>query len=93
MYDVDSIGLVKLINQFNLGQDYSGKPFGSRSAFTIAVACDPTRDDLVQEVDRFHRKVSGGAHLTMTQPIFDPRCGGVSSNSTRSATAHSLCRC
>jgi 5,10-methylenetetrahydrofolate reductase len=72
VYDVDSIGLVKLINQFNQGLDYSGKPFGSRSAFTIAVACDPTRDDLVREVDRFHRKVSGGAHLTMTQPIFDP---------------------
>jgi homocysteine S-methyltransferase len=72
VYDVDSIGLVQLINQFNQGLDRSGKPFGSRSAFTIAVACDPTRDDLVREVDRFHRKVSGGAHLTMTQPIFDP---------------------
>ena len=36
------------------------------------MASDPTRADLVQEVDRFHRKVSAGAHLTMTQPIFDP---------------------
>ncbi len=71
VYDVDSIGLVKLIGQFNDGLDRSGKPFGSRSAFTIVVACDPTRDDLEREVDRFHRKVSGGAHLTMTQPIFD----------------------
>jgi methionine synthase I (cobalamin-dependent)/5,10-methylenetetrahydrofolate reductase len=72
VYDVDSIGLVKLIDQFNRGLDRAGKPFGSRGAFTIAVASDPTRADLVQEVDRFHRKVSGGAHLTMTQPIFDP---------------------
>jgi homocysteine S-methyltransferase len=72
VYDVDSIGLVKIISQFNEGLDRSGKPFGSRSGFTIAVACDPTRDDLVREVDRFHRKVSGGAHLTMTQPIFSP---------------------
>jgi homocysteine S-methyltransferase len=71
VYDVDSIGLVKVIRQFNEGLDRSGKPFGSRSAFTIAVACDPTREDLVREVDRFHRKASGGAHLTMTQPIFD----------------------
>ena len=72
VYDVDSIGLVKIIDQFNAGLDRAGKPFGGRSAFTIAVASDPTRVDLVQEVDRFHRKVSGGAHLTMTQPIFDP---------------------
>jgi homocysteine S-methyltransferase len=71
VYDLDSIGLVKVIHAFNHGLDRSGKPFGTRSAFTIAVACDPTRPDLVQEVDRFHRKVSGGAHLTMTQPIFD----------------------
>ncbi len=71
VYDVDSIGLVKVIDAFNQGLDRSGKPFGARSAFTIAVACDPTRPDLEREVDRFHRKVSGGAHLTMTQPIFD----------------------
>ncbi len=72
VYDVDSIGLVKIINAFNQGLDRSGKPFGTRAAFTIAVACDPTRPDLVREVDRFHQKVSAGAHLTMTQPIFDP---------------------
>jgi len=72
VYDVDSVGLVKIISAFNQGLDRSGKPFGSRAAFTIAVACDPTRPDLVREVDRFHQKVSAGAHLTMTQPIFDP---------------------
>ena len=72
VYDVDSIGLVRVLDAFNRGLDRTGKPFGTRSAFTIAVASDPTRSDLVQEVDRFHKKVSGGAHLTMTQPIFDP---------------------
>lgn len=71
VYDVDSVGLVRIINSFNQGLDRAGQPFGSRAAFTIAVASDPTRPDLVQEVDRFHSKVAGGAHLTMTQPIFD----------------------
>lgn len=70
VYDVDSIGLVRIINLFNQGLDRSGKPFGGRSGFTIAVACDPTRQDPVQEVDRFHQKVINGAHLTMTQPIY-----------------------
>ena len=27
--------------------------------------------DLLEEVDRFHQKVTGGAHFTMTQPIYD----------------------
>jgi len=72
VYDVDSIGLVKILSQFNNGLDRTGKPFGSRSAFTIIVASDPTRPDLAREVDRFHRKIAAGAHLTMTQPIYDP---------------------
>ncbi len=72
VYDVDSIGLVKIIETFNRGLDISGREMGQKAAFTIAVACDPTRPDLSQEVDRFHQKVSGGAHFTMTQPIFDP---------------------
>jgi methionine synthase / methylenetetrahydrofolate reductase(NADPH) len=71
VYDVDSIGLVRIIGQFNAGNDRAGKPFGSRSAFTIAVACDPTRPDVPQEADRLAAKIEAGAHLVMTQPIFD----------------------
>lgn len=73
VYDVDSIGLVRIIETFNRGLDIAGREMGQKAGFTIAVACDPTRPDLSQEVDRFHQKVSGGAHFTMTQPIFDPQ--------------------
>ena len=73
VYDVDSIGLVRIIDKFNQGLDLSGREMGSKGNFTIAVACDPTRADLAEEVDRFHQKVSGGAHFTMTQPIYDPQ--------------------
>jgi methionine synthase / methylenetetrahydrofolate reductase(NADPH) len=71
VYDVDSIGLVRILKTFNEGLDHSGREMGRRAEFTIAVACDPTRPDLSQEVDRFHQKVSAGAHFAMTQPIFD----------------------
>ncbi len=73
VYDVDSIGLTRIINRFNEGYDQTGRDLGRRAGFTIAVACDPTRPNLVEEVDRFQRKVSGGAHFAMTQPIFDAR--------------------
>lgn len=72
VYDVDSIGLVRIIDKFNEGFDASGREMGRRGDFTIAVACDPTRPNLGEEVDRFYQKVSGGAHFTMTQPIYDP---------------------
>ena len=73
VYDVDSIGLVRIIDKFNQGADLSGRDMGKKGNFTIAVACDPTRPNLSEEVDRFYRKVSGGAHFTMTQPIYDPQ--------------------
>lgn len=73
VYDVDSIGLVRIIQQLNEGVDQNDQDLGQKGNFTIAVACDPTRPDLVEEVDRFHQKVSGGAHFTMTQPIYDPQ--------------------
>lgn len=71
VYDVDSIGLTRIISRFNEGVDPAGRDMGRRAAFTIAVACDPTRPNLDEEIERFHRKVSAGAHFTMTQPIFD----------------------
>ena len=73
VYDLDSIGLVRVIERFNQGLDQSGRKMGQSGGFTIAVACDPTRPDLAEEVDRFHQKVSGGAHFTMTQPIYEPQ--------------------
>jgi homocysteine S-methyltransferase len=72
VYDVDSVGLVRIIRRFNEGYDQNGRDMGTRSAFTIAVACDPTRADVEEEVERFQRKVSGGAHFAMTQPIYAP---------------------
>lgn len=72
VYDLDSIGLVRVISKFNEGFDASGREMGRKGDFTIAVACDPTRPNLSEEVDRFYQKVSGGAHFTMTQPIYDP---------------------
>lgn len=73
VFDTDSVGLCRMIHHFNQGLDQNGNDLGQKGGYTIAVACDPTRPDLSEEVDRFHRKVTGGAHFTMTQPIYDPQ--------------------
>ncbi len=70
VYDVDSIGLVKIIKQFNRGLDAGGASIGQMASFTVAVACDPTRPHLDEEIERLHRKIEAGADLVMTQPIF-----------------------
>jgi homocysteine S-methyltransferase len=71
VYDVDSIGLIRIINRLNQGEDSSGSSIGHAANFTIACAIDPTRDDLKQEARRMHEKLEAGADFVMTQPIFD----------------------
>lgn len=71
VYDVDSIGLVRVIKSFNQGVDVAGASIGQMASFTVAVAADPTRADPAEEARRLNRKIEAGADLVMTQPVFD----------------------
>jgi len=70
VWDVDSIGLVEILARLNRGEDQAGSPIGQRAGFTIACALDPTAADQRTEWDRLERKLAGGAHLVMTQPLY-----------------------
>jgi methionine synthase I (cobalamin-dependent)/5,10-methylenetetrahydrofolate reductase len=72
VYEVDSIGLVKVLARLNQGTDWAGKNLGGATNFTIGVALNPVADNLEEEIRRFREKVEAGAHFAMTQPIFDP---------------------
>jgi homocysteine S-methyltransferase len=71
VWDVDSIGLVEILARLNRGEDAAGSPIGAPAGFTIACALDPTAADAATEWDRLERKVAAGAHLIMTQPLYD----------------------
>lgn len=73
VYELDSIGLVKVLSRLNLGTDWAGKNLGGTTNFTIGVAVNPLANNLDEEVVRFEEKVKAGAHFAMTQPIFDPQ--------------------
>jgi homocysteine S-methyltransferase len=72
VYEVDSVGLVKVLHRLNQGTDWSGKTLGGATNFTIGVAVNPVADNLDDEIARFHAKIEAGAHFAMTQPLFDP---------------------
>lgn len=72
VYELDSIGLVKVLARLNQGTDWAGKNLGGETNFTIGVAVNPVADDVDEELRRFEKKVEAGAHFAMTQPIFDP---------------------
>ena len=71
VYDVDSIGLVELINGLNAGEDWHGRAIDAPTSFFPGVAVNPTADDLGLEAERLHRKVAAGARFAMTQIVFD----------------------
>src|SRR5690242_18555442 len=72
VYEVDSVGLVKILHRLNQGTDWAGKTLGGATNFAIGVAVNPVADDIDAEIERFNAKIEAGAHYAMTQPIFDP---------------------
>jgi methionine synthase / methylenetetrahydrofolate reductase (NADH) len=71
VYEVDAIGLARLMAQMNRGEDYNGRPIDAPTSFFIGVAVNPTPDDMELEVDRFRQKVEAGAKYAMTQIVYD----------------------
>jgi len=71
VWDVDSIGLIEILTRLNRGEDQAGSPIGQHARFTIACALNPTAADGATEWDRLERKLEAGAHLVMTQPLYD----------------------
>lgn len=73
VYDVDSVGLLNVITGFNRGIDPAGKPMEQNTAFFCATGAEPAAVDIDREIRRLELKKAAGAHLVMTQPVYDPR--------------------
>ena len=71
VFDIDSIGLIRILARFNEGIDLAGYSVGTRCAFTICCAHNPLGTDQALERDRLRRKVDAGAQVVYTQPVFD----------------------
>ncbi|ADW69629.1 bifunctional homocysteine S-methyltransferase/methylenetetrahydrofolate reductase [Granulicella tundricola] len=73
VFDVDAIGLTKIVRDMNYGLDIGGHSIGQSCGFTIAVAANPGVVDIDNEVRRFAAKVEAGGEYGITQPVFDLR--------------------
>ncbi|MBN1292654.1 MAG: bifunctional homocysteine S-methyltransferase/methylenetetrahydrofolate reductase [Candidatus Latescibacteria bacterium] len=68
VFDVTSIGLVKLVSEFNSGQRLGGK---GNTSFSIGVALNPNVRSIDGQIKKLQRKIEAGAHFALTQPVFD----------------------
>lgn len=71
VFDVDSIGIVRILRHFNEGMDLAGNSIVEKGSFLIAVAYNPLAPDMNLERERLARKAAEGAMLVYTQPIFE----------------------
>jgi homocysteine S-methyltransferase len=72
VYDVDSIGILKLGARLNHGVDPAGKPLGATTRFLLATGVEPAALSYERELGRLKEKKAAGAELVMTQPVYDP---------------------
>jgi methionine synthase I (cobalamin-dependent)/5,10-methylenetetrahydrofolate reductase len=71
VYEVDSIGLSRMISRMNAGEDFNGREIDAPTSFYLGVAVNPAADDLDYELERFEQKLEAGARFAMTQVLFD----------------------
>ncbi len=72
VYDVDSVGLLRIAAGLNAGVDPAGKECEATS-FVLATGAEPAAADRERELRRLEDKKAAGAELVMTQPVYDPR--------------------
>jgi|HubBroStandDraft_2_1064218.scaffolds.fasta_scaffold01658_6 methionine synthase I (cobalamin-dependent) len=72
VYDLDSIGILKLASRLNQGVDPGGKPLGATTSFLLATGAEPAAINYPREIARLGAKKAAGAELVMTQPVYSP---------------------
>lgn len=68
VFDLTSVGLVRMVSDFNEGHRGGGD---CRTEFSVGVALNPNVRTISGQIDKFRRKIDAGAHFALTQPIFE----------------------
>jgi homocysteine S-methyltransferase len=71
VYDVNSLGLIKLLAGMNRGVNAVGKGLNGQTNFVIGCAFNPNSLNLDSQVKKLESKLAAGAQYVMTQPVFD----------------------
>jgi homocysteine S-methyltransferase len=71
VYDVNSVGLLKLIKGMNEGVNAAGKNLNGKTDFVVGCAFNPNAKNFDSQVKKLEGKIAAGAQYVMTQPVFD----------------------
>jgi methionine synthase / methylenetetrahydrofolate reductase(NADPH) len=71
VFDVDAVGLIRVLHSMNGGLDATGNSVGEPTAFCVGAALNPAAEETSREMERFLAKVEAGARWVQTQPVYD----------------------
>jgi len=71
VYDLNSLGLIKLLAGMNNGVNAVGKSLNGATKFIIGCAFNPNALNFDSQVKKLESKLAAGAQYVMTQPVFD----------------------
>jgi homocysteine S-methyltransferase len=73
VWDVSAVGLIRYLKMLNDGVDFTGKSVGRQASFFIGGSANLNADPLEPELRLMRRKVEAGAHVFVTQNIFEEK--------------------
>ncbi len=73
VFDLDSIGILRMVSNLNRGLDPAGKSIDGKTNFFCATGAEPGAKDYEREIRRLEKKKEAGANFVMTQPVYDSR--------------------
>ncbi|MBI4609896.1 MAG: bifunctional homocysteine S-methyltransferase/methylenetetrahydrofolate reductase [Candidatus Rokubacteria bacterium] len=71
IFDVNAVGLIRIVEGMNRGLDATGNPIGEATSFSVGVGLNPSAVDPDRELARLLQKVEAGARWAQTQPVYD----------------------
>ena len=73
VWDVDSVGLIRVIRGMNEGHDSTGSSIGAQASFHVGAALNlnMTEEQTEKEIEKYRHKIDAGAQFIMTQPIYE----------------------
>ncbi|HHW04145.1 MAG TPA: 5,10-methylenetetrahydrofolate reductase [Thermoanaerobacterales bacterium] len=71
VFEVDSKGLIRIIDTLNNGRDLANNTLEGSTDFFIGTAANPAAEDLGREIEKMKEKIDCGANFIQTQPVYD----------------------
>jgi homocysteine S-methyltransferase len=71
VFDVEAIGLTRVVANLNHGRDIGGSPIDPPTGIFIGVGANPCAVSPEHEIQRYYGKIDAGAEFAITQPVFD----------------------